>query len=173
MHIKDALQLLVEQRPLLASDVRQPPYVPGTATVDVVLRRMQEAHTQLVVVLDEQGGTAGIVTIQDLFEEVVGSIDEEPEVFHEISTTAEGALLASGIARLEDVGEALGTTLTHDEVDTVSGLVLTLLERPPQVGDTVTYHRVRFEVTAVEGRGVQACRVALDSTPSPRVPTAD
>ena len=70
-----------------------------------------------------------------------------------------------GTTRLEEVGEALNIALEHDEVDTVSGLVLMLLDRPPVVGDSVTYRNTQFEVKAVEGHGVQECVVTLLEMP--------
>jgi len=70
-----------------------------------------------------------------------------------------GRLLVPGTARLDEVGERLTVTLSHDEVDSASGLVLTLLGRPPRVCDTVTYAGLVFEVTATHGLGVRQCAV--------------
>jgi CBS domain containing-hemolysin-like protein len=72
-----------------------------------------------------------------------------------------GRLHVKGTVRVEDVGEELGVTLTHEDVDTVSGLVLALLGRPAEVGDVVVWQDVRFEVTAVAGHGVEECTVML------------
>lgn len=165
IHIKDALSLLLEGRPLREADLRVVPFVPATATLDLVLHRMSEVHTQMAVVLDEQGGTAGIVTVQDLFDEVVGPIDEEHDAAPEIAAQPNGELVVAGTVRLESVGEALGVTLEHEAVDTVSGLVLMLLGRPAAAGDVVVYQHTRIEVTAVEGHGVKECRVTLDPLP--------
>lgn len=115
----------------------------------------------MAVVMDEYGGTAGIVTIEDLFEEVVGEIDEgvpgPPEAYRD----SLGRLHVSGTMRLDEVGEQFGVALEHGEVVTVSGLILLLLERQPRVGDSVTYGGVRFEVTAVKGHGVGEGLVTL------------
>jgi CBS domain containing-hemolysin-like protein len=99
--------------------------------------------------------------MEDLFEEIVGDIDEpggiesQPEIYRD----EQGVLRAAGEVRLPEVGEHLGVELEHEEVDSVSGLVLLLLGRPAQPGDAVEYDHLRFEVTAVAGHGVEECRV--------------
>ena len=154
LHIKELLRHFVSGRPVTASDARPLPYVPAAALLDEVLAAMRRFRSQMAVVMDEHGGTAGLITIEDLFEEVVGEI-EEGRGRTPIARDAQGRLHVRGTVRLEEVGEALGCTLEHPDVSTVSGLVLTLLGRPASTGDVVTYNNVRIEVTAVAGRGVQ------------------
>ncbi len=161
VHIKDILRRIPNRRALRPQEVREVPFVPGTAEMDTVLAAMRRVNSQMAVVMDEHGGTAGVITIEDLFEEVVGEIEEgwhqqeRPEVYRD----EQGRLVVAGTVRIMEVGEELGVVLEHEEVDTVSGLVLAELDRPPQLGDTVTYDDVRFEVTAVEGHGVTECIV--------------
>ncbi|HEU0053321.1 MAG TPA: hemolysin family protein, partial [Longimicrobium sp.] len=158
VHIKDLFRRLRNRRAVHEHDARPVPYVPEQCGIDALLKAMRGARTQMAVVMDEHGGTAGIVTIEDLFEEVVGEIEEgsrHPDVHRD----AEGRVHAAGTARLDEVGEFLGVVLEHEDVDTVSGLVLTSLGRPPVVGDALEYDDVRFEVAAVAGHGVQECLV--------------
>jgi len=153
VHIKDVLRHIVLQQPVAISDARPVPYIPATTPLDEVLSAMRRARAQMAVVMDEHGGTAGIVTIEDLFEEVIGEIDEgrgRMPIWRDPS----GRLLVRGTVRLKDAGDAIGRSLEHPTVQTVSGLVLTLLGRPAAVGDVVTWNGVRIEVTAVSGRGV-------------------
>ena len=153
LHIKDALRHLVANRPVTAQDARPLPHLPASAALDEVLSAMRRYRSQMAVVMDEHGGTAGLVTIEDLFEEIVGEIDEgrsrDP-----IPQDPHGRLRVRGTVRLDEVGDTLGVPLAHAAVSTVSGLVLALLKRPAKVGDTVTWQAVTIEVTAVAGRGV-------------------
>jgi CBS domain containing-hemolysin-like protein len=108
----------------------------------------------MALVLDEHGGTAGVITLEDLFEEVAGEIPEGAEASR-ITYDPGGRLHVAGTVRIEEVGEALGVVLEHEEVDSVSGLVMTLLGHPPQVGDVVEYDHVRFEVISVDRHAVR------------------
>jgi CBS domain containing-hemolysin-like protein len=167
LHVRDMLRLADEGVAVAREHLRTVPFVPESAPMDQVLAAMRQARTQLAVVMDEHGGTAGIITLEDLFEEVVGDITDRSDEVPEVVLAKPGVVRADGAARLEDVGEALGVVLEHDDVDTVSGLVLALLGRPPAAGDAVVYDHVRFEVLTVRGHGVGSCLVAtVDSPPS-------
>ncbi len=133
--------------------------VPETALLDDVLATMRRERAQLAVVIDEHGGTSGVVTLEDLFEEVVGDIDEGPAPQSGARRDPLGRLRVPGTMRLDELGQFFDLELTHDEVDSVSGLILTLLGRPPKPGDTVTYERLRLDVTAVKGHGVEEAAV--------------
>lgn len=159
VHIKDVLRLLLHRRPVTSGDVRRILRVPETTQLDTALAMMRGERVQMAVVMDEHGGTAGIMTIEDLFEEVVGDIEEGTAHRPSIYTDPDGRTHCEGTVRLEELGEHLGSVIEHDEVETVSGLVLTLLERVPEVGDTVVYEGILFEVVAVEGHGVGECVV--------------
>lgn len=160
VHIKDLLRHFIANRPVTAIDARPLPYVPETVPLDELLGSMRRLRSQMAVVMDEQGGTAGIVTIEDLFEEVVGDIDEG-RGRRPIVRVAPGRLVVKGTVRLKDAGDALGVNLQRDDVLTVSGLVLSLLGRPATVGDVVTCGHARIEVTAVAGRGVAEATLAV------------
>jgi len=161
IHIKDLLRLLLRNESIGQPHARPLPLVPETASIDTVLAVMRRERTQMVVVLDEHGGTAGIVTLEDLFEEVVGDIDAGPGSTPQPYRDRDGCLRVPGTMRLDELGQKFDLDLEHEEVDSVSGLVLTLLGRPPQVGDTVRYDRLSLKVTAVKGRGVEECAVTL------------
>lgn len=159
VHVKDLLASLPTTGRLTRELVREAPFIPATLALDQILAAMRGARSHLAVVMDEHGGTAGILTLEDLFEEVVGEIGD-PGDTATLQRDAGGTLRAAGTARLDEVGEALGLALEHDEVNTVSGLVIAVLGRPPAVGDRVHYDGIDLEVTAVRDRGVRQVSVA-------------
>ncbi|MEO8522588.1 MAG: hemolysin family protein [Acidobacteriota bacterium] len=161
VHIKDLLGVLLREEAIAQSHARPLPLVPEGSELDGVLSTMRREQTQMVIVLDEHGGTAGVITLQDLFEEVVGEIEEGPANTPEVHRDADGRLRVPGTLRIDELGQELGLELEHEDVDSVSGLVLMLLGRPALVGDTVRYGRVVLEVTAVKGHGVGECAVSL------------
>ncbi|OFW10036.1 MAG: hypothetical protein A3H96_03530 [Acidobacteria bacterium RIFCSPLOWO2_02_FULL_67_36] len=161
VHIKDLLRVLLGNQAISLTHARPVPLVPETAPLDSVLAIMRREKTQMVIVIDEHGGTAGIVTLEDLFEEVVGEIEEGPVGAPHTYRDAQGRLRVPGTLRVDELGGQFDLDLEHEDVDSVSGLVLTLLGRPAVVGDTVRYERLQFEVTAVKGHGVEECAVSL------------
>jgi CBS domain containing-hemolysin-like protein len=161
LHIKEVLRHLITNRPVVAMDARPLPYVPGPAPLDEVLGAMRRHEAHIAVVMDQHGGTAGIVTIEDLFAEVVGDI-EEGRSRPPIMSDTKGRLRVRGGVRLSEVGEALDCAIEHPRVTTVSGLVLALLGRPASVGDVVTYRSITIEVTSVAGRGVQEALITKE-----------
>ncbi|HSC27210.1 MAG TPA: hemolysin family protein [Vicinamibacterales bacterium] len=164
IHIKDLLRVLLAGESIRPDHARPVPLLPETAPLDAVLSTMRRERTQMVLVIDEHGGTAGIVTLEDLFEEVVGDIEEGTGTAQQMYRDRDGRLRVSGTIRLDELGQQFDIDLEHEDVDSVSGLVLTLLGRPARVGDVVRYDRLQFEVTAVKGLGVEESAVTLAPT---------
>jgi magnesium and cobalt exporter, CNNM family len=165
-HIKDLLRLLLNNQSVSAAGARHTPVVPETARLDTVLSTMRKERAQLAVVIDEHGGTAGVITLEDVFEEVVGEIEEGPGSASEPRRDAMGRLRVAGTLRLDELGQLFDLDLAHEDVDSVSGLILTLLGRPPRVGDVVRYERLQLEVTAIKGHGVEQAAVSLMPAPT-------
>ncbi len=155
LHVKDLLRRLILDERISPSDVRALPVVPETASLDVVLETMQRAHAHMAVVIDEHGGTAGVLSFEDLAEEVVGDIDEGAPAAPSIVRVDAATVKVAGTVRLDELGKEFGVDLHHDEVDSVSGLVMALLDRPPKVGDLVEYGQFRLTVSAVTGHGAR------------------
>ncbi len=145
LHIKDLLYHAAEglSQPFSLRRMLRPPYiVPESKNIDALFREMQRDRIQLAVVIDEYGGTAGIVTIEDLLEEIVGNMqDEYDEEEQEIVQKDANTYLISGMASLDEVGEAVGQELPDDDYDTLAGLVIDLLGRIP---DENEYPEVDF-----------------------------
>jgi CBS domain containing-hemolysin-like protein len=168
VHIRDLLRLLSNWQPLRRDVIRPAVFVPEPMSVERVLGVMRKNRTHAVIVMDEQGGTAGMLTVKDLFEEVVGTIEDavdvegRSEAFHDEA----GRLHVFGTLRAVELTEVLSDTLDdplpETDAETVSGLVLLQLGRPARVGDTVRHGAVRLVVIAVEGRGVKECLVEFE-----------
>lgn len=171
IHARRLIRCLTEGRPVSAELVKPVPFVPETTRLDKVLEILRREKAHMVVVMDEHGGTAGILSIEDLFEEVVGEIDEGRHARGAIRKEGEARWHVLGTVRLDELGEALGRELAHEAADTVSGLVLMKLDRPASVGDEVQEQGLRIRVTSVQGRGVREATVEL--APLPEAPAAD
>lgn len=155
LHVKDLLRRLILEEHIGPADVRPVPVVPETASLDSVLSTMQRTHAHIAVVIDEHGGTAGVLSLEDLAEEVVGEIDEGVPTAPKIIRTSETSARVAGTLRLDELGQAFEVDLEHEEVDSVSGLVMALVDRPPVVGDVVEYGQFRFTVSTVSGHGAK------------------
>jgi CBS domain containing-hemolysin-like protein len=166
VHVKDLLRRLLQNEPIVASEVRRLPVVPETTRLDDVLTQMQRTNAHLAVVIDEHGGTAGLISLEDLFEEVVGELDEGVPTSPSIAPLGDGRVRAAGTLRLDELGQYFDLDVTHPEVDSVSGLVLAILDRPPVVGDVIEYQRLTIEVTATQGRGVRDAIATLLPAPA-------
>ncbi|HKH73320.1 MAG TPA: hemolysin family protein [Vicinamibacterales bacterium] len=164
LHIKEVLRHLISNEPVTARDARALPYVPGPTPVDEVLAAMRRYRAQMAVVMDQHGGTAGLVTMEDLFEEVIGDI-EEGRGRAAILREPDGRVRVRGTVRLDEIAKALDWPLEHPKVTTISGLVLLLLGRPALLGDVVLWNQVRVEVTRVAGRGVAEALLTRTSHP--------
>jgi CBS domain containing-hemolysin-like protein len=108
-------------------------------------------------------GTAGTVSIEDLSEEVVGEISEDASEVPSLLEESPRVWRVAGTARINEVGQKYDLELEHEDVDSVSGLVLERLGRPPVVGDVIDFEQLRFEVVSVAGRGVREARVSVIS----------
>ncbi|MDD9205831.1 hemolysin family protein [Georgenia sp. 10Sc9-8] len=141
VHFKHALAVPPADRDqrTVASIMAEPLMVSESMTLDPLLREMRKPGLQLAVVVDEYGGTAGIVTLEDLIEEIVGEIDDEQDTrTRRYRRTADGGWLVSGLLRPDELSDILGLELPEgEESDTMAGLVAERLDRLPQAGDAV------------------------------------
>lgn len=160
VHVRSILKASLADRPLEPADLRSIPFVPSTTPLEDVLETLRLKQAHMAVVMDEFGGTAGILTAEDLMEEVAGDIQESLVGAAEPTNAEAKRLVVPGTLRLDELSEKLGRSVEHEEVDSVSGLVLALLARPALPGDVVEHDGVRFEVTSVAGRGVRSCFVS-------------
>ncbi|MEE8402978.1 MAG: hemolysin family protein [Candidatus Hydrothermarchaeaceae archaeon] len=138
--------------------MRQAYYVPETKKLDEILDEMQEGKTQMAVVVDEYGGTAGIVTLEDLVEEIVGEILDEKEELP-IKIIDDTTALVNAKTSIGDVNETLGITLPEDDFGTVGGLVFNTLGDIPVVGERVVIDNITLTVDKMRTRRVSRVKV--------------
>jgi len=177
LHIKDVVRFFgtpdFEQKQ--AREIaREALFVPETLPVIEVLRRFRETRRHIAIVVDEYGGTAGLVTLEDLLEEIVGEVsDPFDEETPEIEILADGTAIVDGRTLLEDVNETLDVDLTTPYYDTIAGFVLDRLGRIPEVGDVIEEEGVRLTVLAMDGLRVSRLKIERLEAPSSDGPLSD
>ena len=135
---------------------RAPLFVPEQKKVADLLREMQEQRVHMAIVVDEYGGTAGLVTIEDVIEEIVGEIvDEYDQEEPLVEPLDDNTIRVDAKMPIDEVNELLDVQLPHDEWDTVGGLVFGLTGRVPAMGEVVEYDSIRFRTERVTGRRIQ------------------
>lgn len=159
-HVKDLLRNDGLERP--ASEIaREPLLVPGSLRLIEMLHRFQQAGSHLAIVLDEYGGTAGLVTLEDLMEEIVGSIEDEyPHPEPKLERYSDDVLVVPGTLSISDLGAALGLTLPVKlPYDTVAGFILETLGYIPQSGDQFIYGKYQFMVQEMDAQRIKRVRI--------------
>jgi len=158
VHAKDLL-MAVRQRPgALVKDFMRPPlFVPGTREVEDVLVDMKRVKSHMAVVLDEYGGTAGVVTMEDLLEEIVGPIVDEFDVSER--AVPPGGAAIDGTTPIADFNAEYDEHLSEDDYTTIGGWVFGQLGRLPRTGDRVKAGARTLEVTEMEARRVASIRI--------------
>ena len=163
VHISDVLLTLAQgdHDATLASIMREPEFIAENMAVDDLLVLMRQKSLQMGIVVDEYGGVEGIVTLEDVLEEIVGEIDDE---FSDTNRddpvpNQDGTWTLNATVPIEYAEQIAGVALRYEDVNTIGGYVYTELGRMPQVGDIVQTGGVTIEVTQVRGRRIQQLRL--------------
>lgn len=147
---------------LLTEIARPPVYVPGTKRIDDLLREMREQRVHIAIVVDDYGGTDGLVTIEDILEELVGEISDEHDVEDDqLQMVCETEALVSGKVRIEELNERLCIKLPEEQYETIGGLISGLAGHIPLAGEVVEVEGVRLTVEESDGRHVKRVRVVV------------
>jgi CBS domain containing-hemolysin-like protein len=173
IHSKDVMPYLLHPEKFRLEEVLQPPvYVVDTARLEDVLRRMQKAKAHFGFVVDEHGGLEGIITLEDLLEEIVGDISDEhdEEVNEQIVAAGDNQYILAGGLAVRDLNRRLKLSLPESEgYTTIAGFLMTEAGHVLKPGDKVNYNGLRFEVDRVERRRVISVRLALPADPKTAV----
>lgn len=165
LYAKDLLQIWRDKREKVAlRDVLRTPYfVPESKVVDELLEEMQQRKVHMVIVVDEYGGTAGVVTLEDIVEEIVGEIQDEYDAEEPIIEQAgEGEFVFDARVDLDDVHRLMGTTFPSEVGDTLGGFIYSQLGKVPVPGETVRFDGLVIQVLTVTGRRIRKVRVMRD-----------
>src|SRR5688572_695886 len=143
-------------------------FVPESKRLDDLLTEMRKQRVHMAIVVDEYGGTAGLVTIEDLLEEIVGEIEDEYDRVEALITPiSDTEALVDGRVSIDDLNDLFHTSIEASDFDTVGGCVFHLLGRMPAIGDEAIADGLRLHVVSVEGHRVQRVRVTVEERPRP------
>lgn len=147
--------------------MRETLFVPDTLNVNQLLQQLRTKRQHLAIVLDEYGGTAGLVTLKDLIERIVGEVNDsfDPASLPQIQRRPDGAALIDGLTNIETVNAALGLTLSDPYYNTLGGLLMGRLGRMAKVGDVVDVDGLQFRVDGIDG--LRIARITLLKKPAP------
>ncbi len=136
-------------------------FVPESKRLNVLLKEFRRNRNHMAIVIDEYGGVAGLVTIEDVIEQIIGEIDDEYDVEDDqnIRREAERQFAVRGVTRIDEFNEYFGSTLPDEEFDTVAGLIMKQLGRLPRRGESVTVDGFEFRVTRADRRRIEGLRV--------------
>lgn len=167
VHVKDLVGVDRTSHAKARDLMRRVPAIPETLRLDQALAEFRRQRSSLAVVIDEYGGTAGLVTLEDVFEELVGEVRDEfgPPDAQRFREEGSGSYVIDGLVSLDDLRERLQLELEGEPYDTVGGLVFGRLGRLARVGDAVEVEGYRFQVTAIDGRRVSQVRVQKQKSP--------
>ncbi|MEM6283166.1 MAG: hemolysin family protein [Chloroflexota bacterium] len=170
VYVKDLLEVwhngdtVVES---VAEIMRSAYFVPRTMTADLLLREFKLQKVHLLIVVEEYGGTGGLVTLEDLMEEIVGDIQDEYDEheIEEILQVSDTEYRVDAGVTLDDLNDALEVELEDDDVDTLGGYIFNMLERVPEPGEVITLDELEIRVVVVDGRRIREVHVTKQELP--------
>lgn len=165
LYIKDLFRELVNKgKPGSIEEIlRKPYFAPENKYIDDLFKEMQVANAQMAILLDEYGGFSGIVTIEDILEEIVGNIYDEHDVMDEyINKVTDNIYLVDALVSIDDFNDSLGFEIESENADSIGGYVIERLGRVPKKGDTVYYQGHEFKVQQMAGKRIKVLKVIMN-----------
>lgn len=164
LYVKDILVAMaggdVQREDGIRSFVRPAYFIPENKRVSELLAEMQRDKFQIAIVIDEYGGTAGLVTLEDLIEEIVGSIHDELDIEQrDVEIIDEKTFIVSGQSELDEVNEQIGASLQSKDFNTIGGFVFGLFGRMPKAGEQLRYKDLKIEVLELDGRKIEKIKI--------------
>jgi putative hemolysin len=167
LHAKDFLTILTKTGQVDIRKIIKPPFfIPETMKISLLLREMQKKRTHMALVVDEYGGISGLVTIEDLIEEIVGEIRDEYDIESPVVQLSDGTMLIDASINLRDLKEDHHIQIPESsEYETLGGFVMTALQKIPQAGDIVEIEGKRIKIVEMVGQRIS--KVKLEKLPEP------
>ncbi|HBT18678.1 MAG TPA: hemolysin [Clostridiaceae bacterium] len=165
LYIKDLFRHLINKgKPSSVEELlRKPYFAPETKYIDDLFKEMQMANAQMAILLDEYGGFSGIVTIEDILEEIVGNIYDEHDEFDEyINKVTDNIYLIDALVSVDDFNDFLGFDIETDNADSIGGYVIDRLGRVPKKGDAVFYQGHEFKVQQMAGKRIKVLKLIMN-----------
>lgn len=165
LYIKDLFRQLINKGKAgnIEDLLRKPYFAPENKYIDDLFKEMQVANAQMAILLDEYGGFSGIVTIEDILEEIVGNLYDEHDVFDEyINKVTDNIFLIDALVSVDDFNDALGFEIETDNADSIGGYVIERLGRVPKKGDSIFYDGHEFKVQQMSGRRIKVLKLIMD-----------
>ena len=166
LYIKDIIRkMAVEEVPPqteIRHFVRDAYYIPESKMVTALLDDMQKDKFQIAIVVDEHGGTAGLITLEDIMEEIVGSLQDEFEAIEaekEVEVVDENTFMVLGSTGIDEVNELVGIELDDAEFHTIGGFIFGLFGHLPKIGEQLRYHKLRFLILEMEGKKIEKIKI--------------
>ncbi|TAL26056.1 MAG: HlyC/CorC family transporter [Nitrospirae bacterium] len=166
LYVKDILIRMAEGKIETSSPitdlVREAYFIPENKMATELLDEMQKNKFQIALIMDEYGGTAGLITLEDIIEEIVGGLQDEFEAMEaekEVEIIDERTFMASGTTGLDEVNELAGVGLASEDFHTIGGFVFGLFRRLPKVGEQVKYHNLRFLILEMEDKKIEKIKI--------------
>jgi len=166
LYVKDIVRrMAVEEIPPetpIKKFIRDAYYIPESKMVTALLDDMQKNKFQIAIVVDEHGGTAGLITLEDIMEEIVGGLQDEFEAIEavkEVEIVDERTFVVSGSTGIDEINELVGVNLESDEFHTIGGFLFGLFGHLPKVGEQLRYHDLRFLILEMDGRKIEKIKI--------------
>ncbi len=175
LHVKDLLSLWSEEHLDLKDIVRTPYFIPETKKISHLLKELRDKKSHMAIVIDEYGGTAGLVTIEDIIEEIIGEIHDEHDNDEILMVpTAEGDLVVDARLEIEKLVEHFNLEVPKGNFESVGGFIISLLGRVPQPHETITHAPLEMTIESADARKIRKVRVrVLKEEVKPDITPAD
>ena len=167
LYVKDIVRKMAKEevppQAAIKNFVRDAFYIPESKMVTALLDDMQKNKFQIAIVVDEHGGTAGLITLEDIMEEIVGGLQDEFEAIEaekEVEILDERTFVVSGSTGIDEINELVGTDIESEEFHTIGGFLFGLFGHLPKTGEQLRYHDLRFLILEMDGRKIEKIKIS-------------